>query len=172
MSKMLVAAAVTAASVAGLAGINAVSAQSNSGSFADRISERFNLNSEEVQTFLDEQKDERRADKQEARQAHLEGLVDEGVITEAQLEALQERVEEMREAKQELKDSDLTREEMREAIDDAKEEFEEWAEEQGIDLDEIRPERGEGRHGKGKLYRNGLPSEQQPTEAEVEVQSS
>ncbi|MEM6997377.1 MAG: hypothetical protein AAF413_00535 [Patescibacteria group bacterium] len=148
MRKMLLAAAVATVGVAGLAGVNAVSANSDGETLADRLAARFNVSSSEVQEVLDEHRAERKADRQERKSQHLESLVQEGVITQEQLEALETKISELRDAKDELKNSDLSREEIRDELEQMREDFETWAEDQGIDLDEIKPERSGRKGGK------------------------
>lgn len=47
-----------------------------------------------------------------------------------------------------LRDQDLTREQMHDKMKEARDSFETWAEDQGIDLEAIRPEgKGFGEHG-------------------------
>jgi len=151
-TSLLAAGVVTSVAALGLVGLPAASAQSSEGGFmsslASSIAERFNLDQTEVETFLDEQKDEFKAERQAAREEkraeYIAGLVEEGTLTQEQADALAEKRAELEAEKEALKDQNLTRKEIREAMEETRDEFEAWAEEQGIDLDEIRPEHKRG----------------------------
>lgn len=150
---MLVSGAISTVALASLTGIGA-SAQtpseygSNRTSIVERIATKFGLNQDEVRTVFDEQHSEMEANREIKREEQLQTLVDDGTITEDQKTALQAKQEEMKAAKEALKDQNLTHEEMHEQIKQAKDEFKAWAEDQRIDLEAIRPEggRGQGKH--------------------------
>lgn len=158
---MLAAGAVTTVAVASLAGIGTASAhQGNNGngdSIVDRLSTTFGLNREEVQTVFDEQKSERQEMRRENREKNLQGLVDSGVISEDQKNALDAKNEERKAAMKELKSQDLTKEEMRTQMNELRSEFKAWASEQGINLDNIHPEG----HEKGDRMNKRINSNQQ-----------
>jgi SMC interacting uncharacterized protein involved in chromosome segregation len=126
---MLAAGAVTTFAVASLAGLGAVSAHGSNGS-------RTNENNNNVQKM---------EQRQEQRTERLQTLVDSGTLSEDQRAALEAKHEEMHALRDELKTQDLSREEMRERMHEKRDEFKNWAEEQGINLDELRPEGGENR---------------------------
>ena len=155
---LLAAGVVTAVVGASAVGLNSASAHPGDNgearqSFISSLAERFSLDQTEVETFLDEKQDERKAQKQEAKQEHIAGLIEDGTLTQEQADALETKYEELREQKESLRDQDLTREEMRALMMDAKEDLENWTEEQGIDLDSIRPDKGtfKGRRGHHKM---------------------
>lgn len=147
---LLAAGIVTTVAAGSLIGTGMASAQSSDGadSIIDKIATRFNLDKSEVETTFSEHREERQVERQEKHTEHLASLVIDGTLTQAQADALTAKHTELREARDALKDQDLTREEMHEAMETAREEMKTWAEEQGIDLDAIRPEGGHkgGRH--------------------------
>ena len=98
--------------------------------FVERLVERFNLNESDVQTFFDEQRVEHHQAMLQNREERLNQAVSDGVITEAQKEALTNKWEEMQQERQ------LHREEMQK-----------WFEEQGIDTEVLREYAGFG-HGR------------------------
>lgn len=106
-----------------------------------------------LKAYRTEMRDQWEAEHEARRLEHLDSLVDKGTITEAQRDALETKMAEMHAAKKELRDQDLTHEEMHEMMQQQREEFEAWATEQGIKLESIRPERGHhgGRHGHHRL---------------------
>jgi len=93
--------------------------------FHERFAQRFNLNSEEVDTFMQEDRDQMQEQK-------LDRIVEAGKITEEQKSLMLEKKEQMREEHEGLKD--LEPEERRERMQELGQEMEEWAEENGIDL--------------------------------------
>jgi len=164
---LLTAAAVATVGTAGLMSANSASAQTTGDSLVDRLASRFNLSSDEVQQVVDEHRDERRAERAEQREEALQAKVDEGVITQAQLDLLQEKTDELKAQKEELKEQDLSREEIRAALSEAREEFQAWAAENGIDLDTLRPDKGE-RSQRGN--RGQFRQDQSNSESQTEVQ--
>jgi hypothetical protein len=150
--QLLAAVAVTTVATGTALGISGASAHSggNEEERAARVSElaeRFNLDESEVESYFEEKRTEHEAEREQKRDEHLAGLVEDGTLTQEQADALKAKMEELHEARDALKDQDLTREEMREQMEANREELQSWAEEQGIDLDAIRPEKGEGRRG-------------------------
>ena len=153
-TSLLAAGVVTSVAAIGLIGLPSASAQEGSfaSGIASSLAERFNLSEAEVETFLDEQRDTFRAERQEARAEaraeRLAELVEDGTLTQEQADTMTEMKEAMQAEKQELKDQDLSREEIREAMSELREEFQTWAEEEGIDLEEIRGDHDKkGRRG-------------------------
>ena len=152
-SNLVAVAAVSAIGGAAFLGANTVSAQTSGESLVQRIAERFELDEAEVESFFYELKEERMELKDEMREQHLDGLVDDGIITEDQKNLLIEKFEENRAERQTLKEenSDLSKAEIKQLMEDRKAEMEAWAEENGINLEEIRPDKKEGfrKHGRG-----------------------
>ena len=150
-TKIITTAGVGAAIVAGsMLAVTATSAHSGGSSDerAAEIAERFDLDETEVQTYFTEKKAEHQAERAEKHAEHLASLVEDGTLTQEQADALSAKHAEMREAKEALKDQDLTKEEMQEQMEASRADLKAWAEEQGINLDDIHPEKGEG-HKKG-----------------------
>ena len=150
-SKLVAVATVSAVAGATFLGANSVSAQASGQSLVSRIAERFSVSETEVQSVIDEYKEDVREERQAERDEHLQGLVDDGTLTEEQRAQLDEFFAQRQELKEELKGQDLSREEMKEAFEEHRAEVEAWAEAEGLDLDDIRPERdGERKRGHHK----------------------
>ena len=147
---MLAAGVVTTVAAGSLLGVSMASAQTSDGgtSIVDRIASTFNLNRDDVQNVFDEQRQERHEQMEQKHEEHLQQLVEDGTITSEQKDDLEAKHEEMRTLRESLKDQDLTREEMRNKMQEARSEFEAWAEDQGIDLESIRPEGKDGMRGR------------------------
>lgn len=120
--------------IVAFAASSAVLADSENGrsSLAERIATRFNLNQDEVQGVFEEHRQER-------KQAHLDAAVEEGLLTQEQRQALEQKHLELADRKAELKD--LSPEERRAASQEIRQEMDAWAEENGIDLQELRPDK-------------------------------
>ena len=130
-----------------------VSAQQADQSLADRLADRFSISGEEVQTEIDafrsENKQERQAERQAARAEYIAGLVADGTLTQEQADAFTELKDDFKAEISALKDSDAEREEIKAAYEAAKEEIQAWADAEGIDLDSLKADKGEGRgHGR------------------------
>lgn len=147
--------ALTVFTIAGAVAIDNASAHGfgggeGRGGFIEALSEKFNLNQDEVDTFLEEQKAARQEERKGEREEQLNQLVSEGKLTEDQKAALITKMEENqaeREANRE-EFQNMTREERQVERQEHREEMDQWFEEQGIDKDELDLGRGEGRgHG-------------------------
>ncbi len=99
----------------------------------DKIAEKFNLNKDEVQKVFNEQRAEHQADHKQRLEEKLNQAVKNGKITEDQKTKLIAKLEEMRKNRQ---DQRAENREQREAVRD---EFKKWADENGINLDEVMP---------------------------------
>lgn len=148
---MLAAGAITTVAAGSIIGTSVASAQSGDGGsgIVDRLVERFSLNRDEVEAVFEEERDEKHAEMEVREEERIAGLVEDGTLTQEQADALNAKRDEMRQSKEDLMDQDLSFEEMRDQMRSDMEEFEAWAEEQGIDLDAIRPEKGRGFGGHG-----------------------
>jgi hypothetical protein len=133
---MLAAGTVTTFAIASLAGLGVASAHSSNGNG----------------TGNPEQKMEQR---QEKRTERLNTLVAEGTLSEEQRLALEAKHEEMHALRDQLRSQDLTHEQMHVQMEAAREEFKAWAAEQGIDLEQIRPEGAPGQGHRGGMNRGG-----------------
>ena len=151
MSKTLTTVGVGAAIVAGsMMAVTAASAHYG-GDNSERVAEfaeRFELEESEVQAYFDEKHEARQQERETARAEHMAGLVEAGTLPQEQADALSAKHEELRAAVQSLKESDASREEMKSQMEENRDAMQAWAEEQGINLDDVRPEKGEG-HRKG-----------------------
>jgi Glu-tRNA(Gln) amidotransferase subunit E-like FAD-binding protein len=143
--------ALTTISGSALFGLNTASAQASGESLVAKISSAFSLSEEEVQTVFDDY----RADKKESRQAdaeeQLQGLVDDGTLTQEQKTQIEAHREEVRTLLTDLKDQSLDRETIKAAMKELHQEHKAWAEAEGIDLTDIKPEH-KGRRGGGHFH--------------------
>lgn len=137
--------------------------RSADGSFAQRFAQRFNIDESEVKTFMDELHAEKKAEHEADKDAKLDQLVTDGILTEEQKEAYKTKMEEFRSFMEENRPApedfaSLTEEERqaqmeehKTKMDEHRAEMEAWATEQGIDLEAVRkdlmPEGHKGRHG-------------------------
>lgn len=152
LSKNLLAAlAVTTVATGSILGVSAVSAHGNGENkdeLVTKLAQKFNIDVSEVESVFEEQRTEMQAERETKRAEHLQGLVDAGTITAEQKTLLETKFDEMKATREALRDQDLTREERHEKMEEARESFEAWANEQGIDLEAIHPEGGpEGQKG-------------------------
>lgn len=108
-------------------GSNLVAAQETSGYplIVTRLAERFSLKQEDVDEVFEQIRSEHQAEMQKRFEERLTQAVTDGKITEAQKQALLERHQEM------LAEREARRLQQRE-------EFEAWAQEQGLSLDTLR----------------------------------
>ena len=143
---------ISAAIVAGsLLAVTAANAQRGGVSEEERqeriteLSERFNLDESEVQAYFEEKREERKAEREERRAEFVAGLVESGTLTQEQADELTVLKDSLREDVQALKEADGDKEEIKALMEEMKAEVEAWANEQGIDLDDIRPDKGEKR---------------------------
>lgn len=120
-----------------------------------KIIDRFGLNQDEVQVVLDEAKEEHRAEMEQKKEEYLNQAVADGTITEEQKQLLQQKHEEMQANREAWRN--LSREERREQMQAHHEEMQSWAEENGIDLEELMPLKG--RFGEGRGMHRGWNAE-------------
>ena len=120
----------------------------SSDNLASKIASRFNLNQDEVRDTIREHRTERRTERLNNR---LDEAVNSGSITEDQKAQIQEYLDENKPGFNELEDK--TREERKEVKDKFREDFKAWAEENGIELEEVPFGHGHGNHHgkKGKF---------------------
>lgn len=145
-NRILIAGTATAIGLSGVAGIGAVSAQNDSATgdpmsgLVDKLVSKFNLDKEEVQSVFNEAREEHEAQREKQQGEHLQALVDDGTITEAQKTAIEAKIKEMKEEREANKDSfkDLSGDERRAKMEEKRTELESWAQEQGLDLSKLR----------------------------------
>lgn len=82
----------------------------------ERLTERFNLNQDEVEQTLNQYREERRAENQAQHEERLQQVVDDGVITAEQKQAIIDKHEEMMHNRGQMR-----------------EEMQSWMDNQGID---------------------------------------
>lgn len=106
-------------------------------SFIERLSERFGLSQSDVESFISEERETRRQEREQEHQEHLNNLVETGVLTQDQkesLEAMHDQMHENREGWQEL-----LRDDRMNLKHQHREQMRQWAENEGVDLELIRP---------------------------------
>lgn len=103
----------------------------NKENLAEMIAQKFNLDQQTVEDTMQEFH-------QNQMEQRLEAAVQEDRITQAQRYAILEKHEEMYDRMEELRNQDLSPEDMRELRADIHEEMQAWAEEQGIDFEAFR----------------------------------
>lgn len=109
------------------------------GSLVQKIAQKFNLNQADVQSVFDEQRAEHQAQMQAAMEARLSQAVTDGNITEDQKQLILQKHEQMklqREADMQMM-RDLTPEERREKMQSRRNEMQQWAEENGIEMQDF-----------------------------------
>lgn len=130
---LLIAGVVTTLGVASL-GVSAVSADARGAEgpagLIDKISQRFNLNKDEVKSVFDDQREEHRAEMQKTNEERLTQAVADGKLTEEQKTKILAKQAELRTQMESLQDK--TREERRDAMRANHEALEQWAEENDI----------------------------------------
>lgn len=128
--------------------MNPASAHTGNEGVRDKLAERFDLDPEEVQAFFEENRQQRHAEHEAERQEAIESAVSEGLITQEQADLLATKQAELQQAREALRDQDLDRNEMRDAMEQLHQDFKSWAEENNIDLEALRPE-GENHERRG-----------------------
>ena len=150
MKKKLLIATAVALPTIGLAG-SAMAMNDNGNGMKDQVAEklatRFNLNKDEVTSFMKEQR--------EAHHTEMEAKVTESLkaagFTDEQISALQTKKQEQRAEHETWRDAnpDATQEERKAHHESEKTEFEAWAKDQGIDLTKVRDTLKESGIGRG-----------------------
>lgn len=144
-------------------GVSAVSNNTDrQDGLASRLAAKFGLNqsevSSEIEAYRSEKHTEREAETKVKLSEALQKKVDDGTITAEQKTAIEVKLEESRKARQAEREanndseSKPTREEMRSKMEAEKAEMDAWLKEQGINLDlkDVLPSRGGGRHDKNE----------------------
>ncbi len=142
----------------GIYGINSAFAKYGNGQLdvANKIAERFGLNKEEVQKVFEENRQEQRQNMEADFENRLNQLITDGKITEQQKEAIMAKRNEMGSNSWKTEDfKNLSVEERRVKADQNREAMDKWAEENGINLEDIRPF-GAGKGFKGKHSGRGI----------------
>ncbi len=128
----------------------------NRETIVQRIAERFNLNTDEVESVFDENRAERQIQNQERQEERLAQAVSEGKLSEEQKELLLSKMEENRTEKGENRETfrGMTHEEKMEAREGHREEMDQWMEDNGIDHDALGG-LGEGGNGMRGGHKGG-----------------
>ena len=122
--------AVTAFSFLAISNVNAEDNYSQ-GSFANRIAQRFNLNSDEVQVFMNENRSEHQGRYKNNKDGKYQMYVDQGLISTEQKDMIVAKMQELRDSTQNY--ADLSTDERSSLRDSHHQELKTWAESNGID---------------------------------------
>ncbi len=152
----LIAAAVTTVGVASFAGAGLVSADALQGSathqsLVDKIADKFHLNRSEVQAVFDENRVEHQDERQARVQDRLDALVKDGTITQSQKTAIEAKLVSLQQERESSrgKMQEMSADERRQHMQQQRADLEAWANDQGLNLRELRgifmP--GHGMHG-------------------------
>jgi len=142
LSTLGVGAAVVAGSMLAVTAASAHSSTAQQTQRVSELSERFNLDETEVQAYFDEKKTEKQAEKAEARAERVAELVTAGTLTQEQADELATFKDGFKAEITALKESGAERDEIKTAMEANRAEVKAWAEAQGIDLNDIKPEKG------------------------------
>lgn len=116
-------------------------------SLAERIATKFNLTLDEVKKVFNEERQVREQAHQKKLEEKLQKKVDDKTITEEQKTKLLAKLSEIREQRHENRASQTTkpsRSEMKQKREAERSELQTWAQENGIDLQSVLPQFGEG----------------------------
>ena len=137
------------ASVLGVQSVFADETASNNpmSSLVEEIAQRFNLNQDEVQAVFDEHRDEMHTQMEARLEDRLQQAVDDGEITSEQKDKIIAKLQELRDQSQANHEAmqDLTMEERHQAMEQQRDELEQWAQDNDILLEYLRV--GFGGHG-------------------------
>jgi 3-hydroxyacyl-CoA dehydrogenase len=126
---------------AGLFGTHQVSAQSTDGTtdVVTLIAQKFSLDKNQVQQVFDQHHQEMKIKRQTKMEERLTQLVKDGKLTESQKQAVLTKMAEEKNSFNPQSFKDLTPEQRKTQMDQHRQEMENWAKSQGIDLSLIRP---------------------------------
>lgn len=126
----------------GSAGLKTVSAETAETlpPFVQRLTERFGLDANEVQTFMEEERETMHAERRQELETRLNAAVQEGKLTEEQKSTILAKMEEMH----------ATRGEMQNNFRQGNDALRTWAESEGIDLQDLDLGRGPKHMGEGR----------------------
>ncbi len=116
-------------------------------SLVQRIAQKFNLQESEVQAVFDQERQEHQAQRQAAAEARLTQLVTDGKITEAQKQLIVAKQKELQEKRHSQMDSmkTMTQEERHSAMETERQSLEDWAKQNGIDVQYLMMMHGNGK---------------------------
>lgn len=150
VNKKLIASAVTAAVIgAGSMAATTFAATDSptdgpASSLVQKIADKFKLNKDEVQKVFDEAHNEHKVERQKHFSERLDKLVGEGKITAEQKQKILDKFEQMKNERIVIEDGSAKPN--FEQMKQKKAELQQWAKDNGIDLNLIKPEHGP-RHG-------------------------
>lgn len=124
-------------------------------SIMERIMNVFHLKEVDVQDFVAQHRSERQNENQKRMEERLDTAVKNGVITESQKMKILEKSQEFRNKMRNTDPFSMSRDERRNMVDEHRSEMRKWAEESGINLNEIYGNNN-GMKGYGNGYRKGL----------------
>lgn len=139
-NSLLIAGATTTIGLSSLIGINAVSAKSDNSNLVDKIATKFNLNKSEVQEVFEIDRKEHQEKHRAVQAKRLQKLVDSGTITEKQKSAIEAKLKEVREDRDEKREEkdDLDEDDHKQEMEEHRAELEAWARDEGIDLSKLK----------------------------------
>ena len=106
---------------------------SNAATFADKLSQKLGIGKDKVQTALDEIKKENQDARKAKVGANLDQAVKDGVISSGQKQKILDRQAEMKKQRQQKRDDD-----------------QQWAKDNGIDMSKLGPYLGHGKGARGR----------------------
>ena len=144
--------------LAALTGLGAASAASTTADgpdgLIDKIAQKFNLKRDDVKAVFDEHKSEREAAHQQKLEELLNQAVTDKKITSDQKDKILAKLEELKTFRQSLQDK--TEDERHAAMEAKRAELEQWAKDNNIPMDYLRPF-GHPGHKLGEGMRDGGP---------------
>jgi len=137
--QLLTAGIVSVVGLAGVGGLATVSAATDDEAngrdgMISQLVERFNLDETEVSAFFDEQRESREAEREAKQAERLSAAVEEGELTQTQVDLITEKRAEIKAEREEAKDADLSDEERKANMEENRAELEAWAEENDIPM--------------------------------------
>lgn len=140
-------------------GVAGVSAHGDSGDKAAALAEKLGVEQSEVEAAFAEIREEKKAEREAEFNAQLQEAVTNGELTQEQMDSILSMKADLQSDRQALIESGASKEEAREQMEAAREEFHDWLESQGIDLKEILdlPDKGKrnGRFHRGDHHGPG-----------------
>ncbi len=115
----------------------------------DKLATTFNLNKGEVRDVVDEFHANRKADHQKHMSERLQALVDDGTITADQMAAIETKLQKLQDERVATHNAEgeLDHASRKKVHEERRAELEAWADEQGINLDNLKGVFGGSHHG-------------------------
>lgn len=162
--------------IAGVLGVGVALAQQGSGTtLAERIASQFNLNKDDVQKVIDQDRSDHRAEREKQYEERLQKAVDEGKLTSEQRDKILAKHKELETDREAQRDTmqGKTEQERRDAMKTKLDELKQWEKDNNIPSGYLMPHDGPGGHGKGRGMGHGRgmmgdgPQGQQPSGAQT-----